>query len=83
MLNFMPIVYIKVGGSRGLLFSYEPHHEKTRFVHMRKKGVDQRCSHCTADQRFCFRYADSTIPLLLRIEISSLWLFSVTEQPNL
>ena len=30
------------------------------------KGADQLCSNCTADQRLCFRYRDSTIPLLLR-----------------
>ena len=35
------------------------------------KGTDQLRSHCEADQRLCFRYTDSTIPLLLRSEISS------------
>ena len=29
------------------------------------KGADQLCSNCTADQRLCFHYSDSTIPLLL------------------
>ena len=29
------------------------------------KGADQLCSNCTADQRFCFRNTDSTVPLLL------------------
>ena len=29
------------------------------------KGADQLCSDCTADQRLCFRYTDSTIPSLL------------------
>ena len=28
------------------------------------KGADQLRSNCEADQRFCFRYMDSTIPLL-------------------
>ena len=29
------------------------------------KGADQLCSICTADQRLCFHYSASTIPLLL------------------
>ena len=29
------------------------------------KGADQLRSNCEADQRLCFRYSDSTIPLLL------------------
>ena len=29
------------------------------------KGADQLCSKCTADQRLCLRYLDSTIPLLV------------------
>ena len=37
------------------------------------KGADQLCGTCNreADQRLCFRYSDSTIPLLLKSEISS------------
>ena len=35
------------------------------------KGPDQLRSSCEADQRLCFRYSDSTIPLLLKSEISS------------
>ena len=46
----------------------EPRYEKTVFLHMRK----QRRSNCAADQRLCFRYTDSTIPLLPKSEISSL-----------
>ena len=38
---------------------YEPCHEKTVFLSRQK----QRRSNCTADQRICFRYSDSTIPL--------------------
>ena len=30
------------------------------------KGADQLRSNCEADQRLCFRYSDSTIPLLLK-----------------
>ena len=31
------------------------------------KEADQLRSDCKADQRLCFRYSDSTIPLLLKI----------------
>ena len=36
-----------------------------------------------ADQRLCFRYKDSTLPLLLKYEISSFQPASVTVQPDL
>ena len=32
---------------------------------------------CKADQRLCFRFRDSKIPLLPKSEISSLWASSV------
>ena len=35
------------------------------------KGADQLRSNCEADQRLCFRYTDSTMPLLLESKISS------------
>ena len=44
------------------------------------KGADQLRGNREADQRLCFRYSDSTIPPLLKSEISSFWLFSVTVQ---
>ena len=47
------------------------------------KGAYQLRSNCEADQRLCFRYSDSTIPLLLKSEISSFLLFSVLVQPGL
>ena len=47
------------------------------------KGADQLCGNRKADQRLCFRYSDSTIPLLLKSEISSFLLFSVLVQPGL
>ena len=34
----------------------------------KNKGADQLCSNCKADQRLCFRYMDSTIPLLSKPE---------------
>ena len=47
------------------------------------KDEDQFRGNREADQRLCFRYSDSTIPLLLKSEISSFWLFSVTLQVGL
>ena len=35
------------------------------------KDADQLRGNRKADQRICFRYSDSTIPLLLKFEISS------------
>ena len=61
-------------------YTYEPRHEKTNvFLYMRK----QRRGHREADQRLCFRYIDSTIPLLSKSEISGLWPSSVALQPGL
>ena len=51
----------------------------------KNKDADQPCSNCTADQRLCFRYTDtcSTIPLLLKSEISSFSPASVIVQAGL
>ena len=60
----------------------------TLWVHVRStlsinKGTDQLCSNCTADQHLCFRYTDSTIPLLSRFKICSLLPSCVIVQPDL
>ena len=47
------------------------------------KDADQLRGNREADQRLCFRYTDSTIPLLSKYEISSFYLFSVLVQPGL
>ena len=47
------------------------------------KDADQLRSNCEADQRLCFRYTDSTLPLLFKSEISSFQPASVTVQPDL
>ena len=47
------------------------------------KDADQLRSNREADQRLCFRYSDCTIPLLLKSEFSSFWLFSVLVQADL
>ena len=49
------------------MIQYEPRYEKTGFLHMRKQRRRRE-----ADQRLCFCYMDSTIPLLAESEISSL-----------
>ena len=41
------------------------------------KGADQLRSNCDADQRLCFCYTDSKIPLLSKFEFSSLTSSSV------
>ena len=46
--------------------------EKTNNCIGENKGADQLRGNREADQRLCFRYTDSTIPLLLKSEISSL-----------
>ena len=43
---------------------------KLDFCLCENKGADQLRSNCEADQRLCFRYTDSAIPLLLKTGIS-------------
>ena len=47
------------------------------------KDADQLRGDREADQRLCFRYTDSTIPLLPKSKISSLQPSSVVVQPSL
>ena len=47
------------------------------------KDADQLRGNREADQRLCFRYSDSTLPLLLKFKISSFQPASVTVQPDL
>ena len=44
---------------------------KLDFCLCENKGADHLRSNCEADQRLCFHYMDSTIPLLLKSEILS------------
>ena len=53
---------------------------KPIFYICENKGSDQLRSNSTADQRLCFRYIDSTIPLLPKSKISSLLPSSVAAQ---
>ena len=45
---------------------------KPAFCICENKDADQLRGNREADQRLCFRYIDSTIPLLFKSEISSL-----------
>ena len=48
---------------------YEPRREKPIILHICEiKDADQLRGNREADQRLCFRYTDSTIPLLLEIQ---------------
>ena len=47
------------------------------------KGADQLHGNRKADQRLCFHYTDSTIPLPLKSEISSFYPSSVAAQAGL
>ena len=67
MLN-VPCRYSILFTTRKTLIN-EPPHVKTNIGE--NKGADQLRSNREADLRLCFRYSDSTIPPLLKSEISS------------
>ena len=56
---------------------------KPAFCICKNKDADQLRGNREADQHLCFRYIDSTIPLLPKYKISSLQPSSVTVQPGL
>ena len=56
---------------------------KPDFCIWENKDADQLRGNREADQRLCFPYTDSTIPLLSKSKISSLKPSSVTVQPGL
>ena len=56
---------------------------KPDFCICENKDADQLRGNREADQRLCFRYTDSTVPLLPKSEISSLSPSSVAVQPSL
>ena len=65
------------------LTPYEPCKRKPDFCECKNKGADQLRSNCEADQCLCFCYSGSTIPLLLKSEISSFYPSSVAAQTGL
>ena len=56
---------------------------KPDFCICENEDADQLCGSREADQRLCFRYTDSTIPLLPKSEISSLLPSCCVAQPGL
>ena len=66
-----------------MLDTFEPRREKTNNLHMRNKDADQLRGNREADQRLCFCCLESTIPLLSKPEISSLYQSFVAVQPGL
>ena len=56
---------------------------KLFFCICENKDADQLHSNLEADQRLCFRYLDSAIPLLPKYEISKLWPSPEAAQPGL
>ena len=56
---------------------------KADFCICENKDADQLRGNREADQRLCFRYTDSSIPLLPKSEISSLYSSSVAVRPGL
>ena len=56
---------------------------KPDFCICENKDADQLRGEREADQRLCFHYTDSTIPLLPKSKISSLQPSSVVVQPGL
>ena len=63
--------------------SFEPRREKTGICICQNKDANQLRGSREADQGLCFRYMDSTIPLLPKSEISSVQPSSVVVQPGL
>ena len=55
---------------------------KQSFCICENKDADQFRDNREADQRLCFRYIDSTIPLLSKSKISSLWPSYIAVQPD-
>ena len=56
---------------------------KPAFCICENKDADQLRSNREADQHLCFRYTDTTIPLIPKSEILSLYPSSVAVQPGL
>ena len=62
---------------------FEPRHEKTNFLHTRKKPRRTACGIRSADQCLCFHYMYSTISLFLKSKMLSLLSTSVAVLPSL
>ena len=73
--NFL-LFFFWGGGGGGRLLAHQDYlsliMRKPDFCICENKDADQLCGNREADQRLCFSYTDSTIPLLPKSEISSL-----------
>ena len=67
-------IYVAVSGVMAFVCQMSRIVRKLAFCICENKDADQLRGdrHREADQRLCFRYTDSTIPLLPRYEITSL-----------
>ena len=59
------------------LIDFEPRLEKTNVCRCENKDADQLRGNRKADQRLCFRYLDSTIPLQFPASSHLQWLYSL------
>ena len=59
---------------------FELGHDKPVVCLCKNKGTDQLLSNCEADQHLGFHYTDSTLPLFLKYEISSVYPSSAATQ---
>ena len=60
---------------------FEPRYEKTCFCIFENKDADQ-LRNCAVDQRLCFRYTESTIPLLNN-DLVTICLLNKLKRPRL
>ena len=86
LIEIMKVPYVSIEGKGHFLTIYFPGFVCTRPRYQvsvyrtigplvcicENKDADQLCGNHTADQRLCFRFTDSAIPLLAKSEISSL-----------
>ena len=72
-----------LGKKKTMLDTFEPRREKPTFCICENKDADQLRGNRIADQCLCFRCIESTIPLLSKPEISSLYQSFVAVQPGL
>ena len=84
--NLSEMIYIEVAMLFNKIFCHTHMSRIVRkpdFCLCENKGADQLRGNREADQRLCFRYTDSTFPLLLISEISSFKPASETVQAGL
>ena len=72
-----------LGKKKTMLDTFEPRREKPTFCICENKDTDQLRSNRIADHCLCFCCIESTIPLLSKPEISSLYQSFVAVQPGL